>query len=588
MKLMLKFIKPYRKLMLFVLLVMVLDVAGGLLIPTITADIINKGIGGGNLPYIIRQGLLMLVIALITSFGALSGSYLCAVLSARVGRDIRNAVYDQSLKFSASDMESIGTGSMITRTLNDVNVIQQSVIMVAQMILPVPVVCVLGIVMAFRIDVVMGGILMGVTIVILLLAVLVVKKAAPMFERMQRFLDRMNVVIRENVTGVRVIRAFDKETYEEGRMDGVFEDYRNVSIQVCRLFAGLESSAVLVINLIIIVILYMGGNRTGAGAMEIGDITALTEYAIMILFYLVMAQMVMVMLPRALVCIERIQEVLELEPEIQDGTACGKKTDGGGNVKDISSNEEAPVICFKNVSFRFKDADEYTLRGLDFACQRGRTTAVIGSTGSGKSVLTKMILRLHDVTEGKVLMNGTDIRDMSQADLRSQIAYVPQKAWLFAGTIADNLRHGDEKASEEKMWKILDVAQAGFVSELRGGLKSRVAQGGTNFSGGQKQRLSIARALMKDAELYIFDDSFSALDFKTDAALRRALAMQTKEAAVLIVAQRVSTIVNADQILVLEDGRVVGIGTHQSLLDSCPVYREIVRSQMKGGKNYGK
>ena len=595
MKLILRFIKPYRRLLLFVLLVMILDVAGGLLIPTITADIINKGIGGGNLSYIIRQGVLMTVIALITSFGALAGSYLCAVLSARVGRDIRDAVYDHSLKFSASDMESIGTGSMITRTLNDVNVIQQSVIMVAQMILPVPVVCVLGIVMAFRIDMVMGWILAGVTVVILLLAVLVVQKAAPMFERLQRFLDRMNVVIRENVTGVRVIRAFDKEAYEEGRMDGVFENYRNVSIQVCRLFAGLESTAVLVINLIIIVILYMGGNRTGAGAMEIGDITALTEYAIIILFYLVMAQMVMVMLPRALVCIERIRQVLELEPEIRDGTdpgermkRPGKKANDCGKAAVLPGNKETPVLCFENVSFRFADADECTLSGMDFACKRGQTTAVIGSTGSGKSVLTRLILRLHDVTEGKILMHGTDIREMSQADLRSRISYVPQKAWLFAGTIADNLRHGDADASEEKMWKILDVAQAGFVRELRGGLEARVAQGGTNFSGGQKQRLSIARALMKEADLYIFDDSFSALDFKTDAELRKALADQIKDAAVLIVAQRVSTIVNADQILVLEDGRVVGIGTHQSLIDTCPVYREIARSQMRGGETDGK
>ena len=555
MKLILRFLKPYRWLLTFVLLVMVLDVAGGLLIPTITADIINHGISGGTLPYIIRRGLLMGAVSLITSFGALAGSYLSASLSAKLGRDIRNAIYEKSLSFSASDMEAIGTGSMITRTLNDVNVIQQSVVMVVQMILPVPVVCIMGIVMAFRIDEMMGGILTGVTLVILLMAVFVIKMAAPLFERLQRFLDRMNIVIRENVTGVRVIRAFNKEPYEEKRMKGVFGNYKEVSVKVNRLFAGLESTALLVINLVIVGILYIGGNRTGAGYMKIGDITALSEYAILILFYLIMAQMVMVMLPRALVCIERIREI---------------------------QTSDVDVICFKNVSFRFSDADENTLRELSFTCKRGQTTAIIGSTGSGKSTIAKLILRFHDVTQGAILLNGTDIRELKQSVLRKHISYVPQKAWLFSGTIADNLRYGNKEASEEEMRRILITAQSEFVEELPEGLLTRVAQGGTNFSGGQKQRLCIARALMKTSDLYIFDDSFSALDFKTDAALRKALALQLKGSAVLIIAQRISTIVNADQIVVLEDGKIAGIGTHQLLMKECPVYQEIAKSQMKG------
>ena len=572
MKLILRFLKPYRWLLTFVLLVMVLDVAGGLLIPTITADIINHGISGGTLPYIIRRGLLMGAVSLITSFGALAGSYLSASLSAKLGRDIRNAIYEKSLSFSASDMEAIGTGSMITRTLNDVNVIQQSVVMVVQMILPVPVVCIMGIVMAFRIDEMMGGILTGVTLVILLMAVFVIKMAAPLFERLQRFLDRMNIVIRENVTGVRVIRAFNKESYEEKRMKGVFGNYKEVSVKVNRLFAGLESTALLVINLVIVGILYIGGNRTGARYMKIGDITALSEYAILILFYLIMAQMVMVMLPRALVCIERIREVLAWNNEIQDSNGC----------EEPIQTSDVDVICFKNVSFRFSDADENTLRELSFTCKRGQTTAIIGSTGSGKSTIAKLILRFHDVTQGAILLNGTDIRELKQSVLRKHISYVPQKAWLFSGTIADNLRYGNKEASEEEMRRILITAQSEFVEELPEGLLTRVAQGGTNFSGGQKQRLCIARALMKTSDLYIFDDSFSALDFKTDAALRKALALQLKGSAVLIIAQRISTIVNADQIVVLEDGKIAGIGTHQLLMKECPVYQEIAKSQMKG------
>ena len=578
MKYLLRFLKPHKKLVLFVLLVMVLDVAGGLLIPTVTANIINYGIAGGDAGYILEQGLLMAVIAVVTSSGALAGSYLCADLSARLGRDIRNAIYDKSLTFSSFDMETFGAGSMITRTLGDVNVVQQSVVMCIQMVLPVPVVCIMGIVMAAAIDPAMGAILAAVTLAILLMAVLVMKKAGPLFKRLQRFLDRMNVVIRENLTGVRVIRAFHKESYEERRMGDVFGRYKDASVRVNRLFAGLDSIALLVINLVVVVILFVGGNRTGAGFMEIGDIMALTEYAIMILFYLIMAQMVMILLPRALVCMRRIRDVLEFQPEITDGCA----------LQPAGSDDGAEVIRFQNVRFRFADADEDTLRGLDFACKRGQTTAVIGSTGSGKSTIAKLILRFHDVTEGALLLNGTDIRRMSQSELRRRIAYVPQKAWLFSGTVADNLRYGAPNATDAEMRHILSAAQAQFVEALPQGLDAPVSQGGTNFSGGQKQRLSIARALIKKADLYIFDDSFSALDFKTDAALRRALAEETRQSAVLIIAQRVSTIRNADQIIVLEDGAVAGIGTHQSLMQNCPVYQEIAKSQMKEGDPCGR
>ncbi len=571
MKTVLWFLKPYKWLCLVTLFAAALEAAGGLLIPTITANMINHGINGGSLDGIIHSGLLMVGVTLATSFGALAGSYLCASLSAKIGRDMRNALYDKSLTFSAYDFEQFGTGSMITRTLSDVNIVQQAIVWSIQMILPVPVVCIMGIVMAFSIDEKMGGLLIFVTVLIIVFAVLVTRKASAIFEKLQRFLDRMNVILRENITGVRVIRAFNKERYEEGRMRKSFEDYAESSIRANRLFVGLESTALLAINLAIVAILWAGGNRIGAGFMEIGDITALTQYAILILFYIIMAQMVFIMLPRAFICIRRIQEVLSHTPEIEDGL----------KAPEVSKSEE--VVRFHNAAFRFSDADEDTLKNLSFICRRGQVTAIIGSTGSGKSTVAKLILRFHDVTCGAVLLGGEDIRSIPQKELRERISYVPQKAWLFSGTIADNLRHGKDGASEDEMKHALRVSQADFVNSLPDGLQTRVAQGGTNFSGGQKQRIAIARALMKKADLYIFDDSFSALDFKTDAALRRALVNETKDAAVLIIAQRVSTIRSAEQIIVLEDGNIAGIGTHASLMEDCPVYRDIAKSQMKGG-----
>ena len=584
MKLILHFLKPYRWLCVFTILAMLLDVAGGLLVPRLTADMINIGVESGSLDYMIRKGIAMLAVTVFSGAGALLGSWLCADLSAKIGEDMRNAVYEKSLTFSAHDFEQFSTGSMITRTLNDINIIQQSVVWCIQMVLPVPAVCIMGVGMAFAIDTVMGFLLIGVTALIIVLALLVTRKASEIFGRLQRLLDRMNVVLRENLTGVRVIRAFNKEKDEERRMRKTFEDYAETAVSANLLFAGLESTAFFVINIAIVAILWFGGNRIGAGFMEIGDITALTEYSILILFYIIMAQMVIILLPRARVCIGRIREVLEKEPEIKDGEG---RIGPAGNPEDKEAGCPADAgweaASFSNVTFRFPDADENALTDLSFTCRKGETTAVIGGTGSGKSTIAKLFLRFHDVTEGTVRVGGADVRDISQNELRSRISYVPQKAWLFSGTIADNLGYGSENASEEEMRRILAVAQADFVSSLANGLDSHVAQGGTNYSGGQKQRLSIARALMKKADLYIFDDSFSALDFKTDAALRKALKEEVADAAVLIIAQRINTILNADQIIVLDEGRIVGIGRHEELMENCPVYREIARSQMKGG-----
>lgn len=603
MKLLLKYMKPYRGLAIITVLVLMVDIAGTLLVPTLLANMVNIGVATKNFNYILQNGLAMLGATALASGGALLGSYLSAKLAASVGRDIRNAVYDSSLAFSGSDFERFGTGSMITRTLNDINVIQQSIIMTIQMVLPVPIMCVMGIALATSIDYQMGILLAIVVAVVLVIAAITVANAAPIFMRLQRFIDRMNVVLRENITGVRVIRAFNKEEHENERLDDVFSRYAKAAIKVNWLFAGLDCSAFFLMNIAEVAVLWFGGNRVGAHAMEIGSISAVLEYAMLILFFIMMAQIVALTLPRAKACLDRADEVINLVPEIRDCVRPAHDpldakgdlaldaavTAGAAVVADAAEpDDDADVVAvFRHVTFRFSDADEDTLHNLNFRCLRGQTTAIIGSTGSGKSTVAKLLLRFHDVTGGAIQFNGADVRGMTQASLRDAIAYVPQKAWLFSGTIADNLRFGNEAATEEQMRHALDVAQSQFVYDLPDGLDSRVAQGGTNFSGGQRQRLSIARALMKRADLYIFDDSFSALDFKTDAALRRALVPETRDAATLIIAQRISTILHADQIIVLKDGEMAGMGTHEELMETCEVYRAIAESQMKGGDGNG-
>ncbi len=582
MKLLMRFLKPYKKLVAITLVVLLLDNTGTLLVPTMLANMVNTGIASGDLDHIVSGGLLMLGASMLASGGALTGAYLAARLSSNVGRDIRNAIYDSSLAFSGSDFERFGTGSMITRTLNDINVIQQSIIATIQMVLPLPFLCVVGIAMACMIDWQMGLLLAAVTAVVLVIAAVTIANAAPIFMRLQKLIDRMNIVLRESIIGVRVIRAFTKERHEERRLDEVFSDYASSAIKVNMMFAGVDAASFFLMNITEVAVLWLGGDRVGVHAMEIASISAVLEYAMLILFYIMAAQMVALTLPRAIACLNRAGEVIDLVPEIQDGKAAADAAadDGDAEESDI-------VASFDHATFRFSDADEDTLHDLDFACRRGQTTAIIGSTGSGKSTVAKLLLRFHDVTEGSVSFCGRDIRDMTQSELHERIAYVPQKAWLFSGTVASNLRFGNEEASDAQMRHAIEVAQAEFVYEQPGRLEARVAQGGTNFSGGQRQRLSIARALMKRADLYIFDDSFSALDFKTDAALRRALKPETRHAAVLIIAQRISTILHADQIIVLKDGTVAGKGTHEELMESCEVYRAIAESQMKGGERHG-
>lgn len=515
----------------------------------------------------------MAAASLLSGFCAVTGGYACATLSAQVGKDMRIALYKKSLKLSVYDFRQFGTASITTRTVSDITTIQFALTSFIQMVLPVPVIFIVALALAFRLDTEMGFILLGVVLAVLVLAFFIMRSASPLFQRLQKLLDRMTTVLLENITGVRVVRAFNNEAREEGRMGASFAEYAQTSIKANQRFANLDGLSFLFINFFIIVVYWLSGGRISDGYLQIGDITAIIGYAMMVLFFLMMAQMVILTMPRALECCERVRAVLDHSPEIKDLV----QSDPSG---DAAKSDE--VLAFRDVSFRFADAEEDTLSHLNFVCRRGETTAIIGGTGSGKSTVASLILRFHDVTKGSICLNGTDIRQMTRKYLRGHLAYVQQKAWLFSGTIAENLRYSNKNATNEELMHAADVAQAGdFIRSLRHGLDSYVAQGGTNFSGGQKQRLSIARALVKKPELYIFDDSFSALDFKTDAALRKALAKETRDAAVLIVAQRVSTIQHADQIIVLSDGGMAGIGKHDELLKNCAVYREIYESQTK-------
>lgn len=583
MKTLVRFLKPHKGLVALTLLILLIDNAGTLLVPTMLANMVNVGITSGSTEYILRNGLLMLGATAMASGGAVTGSYLTARLASRVACDIRCAIYRKSLEFSASDFERFGTGAMITRTLGDINVIQQAIIMTCQMVLPMPVLAVVGIILAFRIDYQMGLMLLIAVAIVMVLAVITVAKTAPIFIRLQSFVDRMNVVLRENIVGARVIRAFGREQREEQREGRVFEDYAQNAIRVNYVFSGLDCSCFFVMNMVEVCVIWLGGNRVGAHAMQIASISAVLEYAILILFFIMMAQMVMVTMPRAKACLDRAREVLELEPSIVDSADAKVPLTVAAPARALAGERDV-VARFDHASFRFADADEDTLHDLTFSCRRGQTTAIIGSTGSGKSTVAKLLLRLHDITRGRVLLGERDVRDITQRELRARVSYVPQKAWLFSGTVASNLRDGLPDATEEQMRHALDVAQSQFVYDLERGLDAAVAQGGTNFSGGQRQRLAIARAIIKPADLYIFDDSFSALDFKTDAALRAALTQEMRGSALLIIAQRISTILHADQIIVLKDGEVVGQGRHEELMETCEVYRAIAESQMRGGE----
>lgn len=605
-RLLARLLAPYKLLALATMALLLCDIVGMLFIPTELAALINTATNGGTPSDMIDHCARMLVASVVGSGGCIASYFLASRLAANVGRDMRMAVYQKSLKLSEFDFGQFGTGSMITRTLSDANVVQQTLLLSFVMIAPVPVTCVVAIVMAFGIDLMMGRVLLLVTAAVIAISVVAVRRSAPIFVRLQQFVDRMNVRLRESITGVRVIRAFGREASDRERMNKTFEDYASNAIRVNLVFAVVDCTSFFLMNVVESLIIWLGADRVGVHAMQIGSISALVEYAMLIMFFMMMAQFAILQIPRALACLERASQVLHAPVTVSDPASPQALPDNPSSFATTANDHAATpssvlastavpasttqpdvVARFDHVRFRFQDADEDTLHDLCFELRRGQVTAVIGETGSGKSTIAKLLLRFHDVTGGSLSFLGHDLRKVSQNDLRAHMAYVPQKAWLFSGTIAENLRFSSPEATDEQLWHALDVAQASFVQELPDGLNAKVAQGGTNFSGGQRQRLAIARALVRNADLYIFDDSFSALDYKTDAALRHALERELPNAARLVVAQRVSTIRDAAQIVVLNDGKVVGLGTHDELMEKCPAYREIAESQSRGGVTNG-
>lgn len=575
MRLVLRFMKPYRPLLALTIALMAVDVVGALLVPTLAARLLNEGATAMSFHAMTVTALQMFAASLVAGCCAVGAGYCSSVLSARVAKDMRDAIYAKSLDLSVFDFRQFGTASMVTRTMSDVVNIQTAITNVIMMMLPVPFIFVVALTFAFSLDTVLAWWLVAAIVCVCVIALFILRSASPLYRRLQRLLNRIGAVLLENLTGVRVVRAFGKERFEEARMDRAFAEYAATSIKANRLFANLDGLSYLFITLFIVLVYWLCGGRITAGAFQIGDIVAIIEYAIMALFYLMSAQMVIAMLPRALECCRRVREVLDTTPSVTDPV--------GRDVVDMAGRGplfDGEVLAFDDVTFRFADAEEDTLRHISFKVRTGETVAIIGATGSGKSTIASLVMRFHDASWGRVLVDGVDVRDMRQHDLRERIAYVQQRAWLFSGDVESNLRYRDADADERQIDEALDIAQAsGFIAQSEHGLATKVAQGGTNFSGGQRQRLSIARALIGDAQLVVFDDSFSALDFATDAALRKALRGSMQDRAVLIIAQRVSTIAHADRIIVLDDGHVAGEGTHEELLRGCRVYREIVESQ---------
>lgn len=552
------------------LLMLLGQVVGTLLIPFLIASIVDNGILKGDMNEIFRIGTKMIFVLLIATVAAVLGSYYSADLAAVLGYYMRDKIFSKSQELSIHEFDSIGVSSMITRTTSDISNLQQAFGLALQLIVPAPLIISASIIMTAYTSVTLALILISSVVIFMFFAGVIIKKSTYISKKVQTKLDNINQIIRESITGIRVIRAFGNEKYEEGRADKTFSRYATDMIKLNKLFAVLNPTIWLIIGLTMASIVWIGGVFSMNGTMEIGQITAVTEYSIITLSYLMLATTTSVILPKMKSCLDRIEEVLEINPEIQDSSV--KKEDLKGN---------NAVIEFKNVSFFYDGAEEPVIRNISFLCNKGETTAIIGSTGSGKSTIANLILRLHDINEGKIYINGVDIRCISQEELRDKIGYVPQKAFLFSGTIEDNLRMGYKEAIKEDMIRALDISQAySFVDKLPMGLETEVSQGGSNFSGGQKQRLSIARALIRKVPVYIFDDSFSALDLKTDSALRKSLKENMKDAAKIIIAQRVSTIMDADQILVLDEGNLVGIGKHDDLIKNCSVYQAIAKSQM--------
>lgn len=566
-----QFFLRHRGKVALALVLLLGQVVGTLLIPALVAGIVDRGILQGDMGAVYRIGAQMLGVTALSTGIAAAGSWVTSDLSALFGLEMRSLLLQKSQQLSVQQFDAVGVSSMITRTTSDIINLQRTMGMVLQMVVPAPILVVVSVVMTAAISPVMAAIQLGFMAVLLVLTAAILKKSNALSRSIQTKLDRINRVVREMVTGVRVIRAFGNEQYEEERSGAAYGDYAGHMIRLNRLFAVVNPVVWLLMGGLMAVVLGVGGALSLGGGMAVGQITAVAEYSTLTMAYLIMAASVLTALPKARSCLDRLRALLDTEPAVCDR-----------NILPTAVLPVSAAVEFEQVTFFYEGAEEPVIRDLSFSLKPGQTTAVIGSTGSGKSTLADLLLRLHDVQSGRILLGGVDLRDLPQSDLRERIGCVPQKAFLFGGTIAENLRMGRAGASDELLWEALRIAQAeAFVKQLSLRLEAPVAQGGTNFSGGQRQRLAIARALVKRADILLFDDSFSALDGRTDAALRRALRQSVTAPAKLIIAQRVSTVLDADQILVLDQGRLVGRGTHWELLERCPTYREIAESQMQ-------
>ncbi len=562
------FLAPYRWSILIVVVLLLVQAIANLYLPELNADIINNGVVKGDVNYIIRTGGFMLVVTFALGIAAIVGVFFGARTAMAFGRDVRSALFRKVQGLSQVEVNRFGAASLITRNTNDVQQVQMVVLMALNVMISAPIMVIGGVIMALRQDVPLSGLLIVVLPIMALLIGFVMTRAVPLFQAMQRKLDRINLVMRETLAGVRVIRAFVRVRHEEERFDDANRDLMETALSVQRLFAITLPALMAIMNLTTVAVLFFGAYRVNSGDMPIGNLTAFLQYIIQVLFAVMTAVIMFVMVPRAAVSAGRIREVLDTEPSIIDPPT------------PISPIRRG-LVEFRDVEFRYPGAEEPVLRNISFQAKPGETTAIVGSTGSGKSTLINLIPRLYDVTTGQVLVDGVDVREMDRSDLWKRIGIIPQRAFLFGGTVASNVRFGEENAGQEDLWRALEIAQGrDFVEAMAEGLDAPIAQGGTNVSGGQRQRLAIARALAHKPDIFVFDDSFSALDFRTDARLRAALTRELGQATVIIVAQRVGTILHADRIIVLEAGGIAGIGTHDELMLSCETYREIVLSQV--------
>lgn len=561
------FLQPYRTLIVGLVLLQLVGTMASLYLPSLNGQIIDEGVAKGDTGYILRAGGVMLVVSLVQIAATICATYLAARAAAGLGRDLRGAVFSRVGEFSAQEVSRFGAPTLISRNTNDATQVQQVVFMAAAVMVSAPIMMVGGVIMALREDVGLSW-LVAVAVPLLALCVgLVIRRMVPQFRLMQESVDWVNRVLREQITGIRVVRAFVREDYERERFAEANTQYTGTALAVGRLMSLAFPLVMFVFNTSTVAVLWFGSHRVEAGQMQIGELTAFMAYLMQILMSVMMATFMSMMIPRATVSAGRIGEVLETDSTVRPPVSPVALPPGA-------------TVEFRDVEFTYPMADAPVLHGVSFTAEPGHTTAIIGSTGSGKSTLLSLIPRLYDATSGTIAISGVDVRDAALEDVWSRIGLVPQKPYLFTGTVASNLRYGDAAASDEDLWAALRVAQAeDFVRAMPGGLDAPIAQGGTNVSGGQRQRLAIARAIVAKPEIFLFDDSFSALDLSTDARLRAALRPVTRHTAVIVVAQRVSTIVDADHIVVLDAGRVVGTGRHDELLETCPTYVEIVESQ---------